>query len=96
MPIVKMRLFGGKSDAEALIAVLHGIDGVARIEAIDGLMLHMDDEDSSSLGLPDDIGPAIHPIEIDVRDSLLAERVRELAGTTAETLGATIEFVEDF
>jgi hypothetical protein len=96
MPVVRMRLLGGENDAEALIAMLHGIDGITRIEALDGLMPHMDDEDSSSLGLPDDIGPGVHEIEIEVSDPVFAERVRELAGTSAETLGTTIEFVDDF
>jgi hypothetical protein len=91
-----MRLIGSETDASTLVTVLHGIDGIEHIEQVADLMSHMDDADSSSAGLTDDIGPGVHAIEIEVPDHLLAERVRELASDAAELLNADIEFVDDF
>lgn len=96
MPTVRLRLIGSETAAGALITVLHGLDGVEHIEQVADLMDHMDDEDSSSAGMTDDIGPGIHAIEVAVPDRLLADRVRELAGTAAEMLDATVEFVDEF
>ena len=96
MPTVRLRLIGSETVAASLITVLHGLDGVEHIEQVADLMDHMDDEDSSSAGLVDDIGPGVHAIEVEVPDHLLAERVRELAGTAAEMLDATVEFVDEF
>jgi hypothetical protein len=96
MPIVRIRLIGSETDADALITVLHGLDGIEHIEQVADLMPHMDDDDSSSAGLIDDIGPGVHAIEIEVPDHLFADRVRELAGEAAETLDATVEFIDEF
>lgn len=96
MSTVRIRLIGSETDANTLITVLHGVDGIEHIEQVADLMPHMDDPDSSSAGLPDDIGPGVHAIEIDVRDRVLAERVREIAGVAAELLNADIEFVDEF
>lgn len=96
MPTVRLRLIGSESVAGALITVLHGLDGIEHIEQVADLMAHMDDEDSSSAGMVEDIGPGVHAIEIEVPDDMLAYRVRELAGTAAELLDATVEFVDEF
>lgn len=96
MPTVRIRLIGSETDANALITLLHGLDGIEHIEQVADLMPHMDDEDSSSAGLPDDMGTGVHAIEIEVPDHFLAERVRELADNAAESLDTSIEFVDEF
>lgn len=96
MPTVRIRLIGSETDANTLITVLHGVDGIEHIEQVADLMAHMDDADSSSAGLTDDIGPGVHAIEIEVPDHLLAERVREIASVAAELLDANVEFVDEF
>lgn len=96
MSTVRIRLIGSETDANTLITVLHGVDGIEHIEQVADLMPHMDDPDSSSAGLPDDIGPGVHAIEIEVRDRVLAERVREIASVAAEMLNADVEFVDEF
>lgn len=96
MPTVRIRLFGSEADASELITMLHGLDDVEHVEQVADLMPHMDDEDSSSAGLPDDIGPGVHAIEVEVRDHLLAERVRDFAEKAALELSATVEFVDEF
>lgn len=96
MPTLRIRLLGSQTDTDSLITVLHGLDGVERVEEVADLMPHMDDEDSSSAGLPDDIGPGVHAIEVEVIDHLLGQRVRELAAEAAESLDASLEFVDEF
>lgn len=96
MPTVRIRVTGSETAAGALITVLHGLDGIEHIEQVADLMSHMDDDDSSSAGLVDDIGPGVHAIEIEVRDHELAERVRDVASEAAERLDTTIEFVDEF
>lgn len=96
MSTVRIRLIGSETDANTLITVLHGVDGIEHIEQVADLMAHMDDADSSSAGLTDDIGPGVHAIEIEVPDHLLAERVREIASVAAELLDANVEFVDEF
>jgi hypothetical protein len=96
MATIRLRLIGSETDADALITVLHGLDGVESIEQVADLMPHMDDADSSSAGLPDDIGPGVHAIEIEVSDQVMAESVRKVAGDAAELLDANIEFVDEF
>ena len=96
MQTVRMRIIGSESDTQSMISILHGLDGVERIEEIEDLLPHLDDDDSSSLGLPDDMGPGMHALEVDVGDALLAEQVRRAAGEAAEELDANIEFVDEF
>lgn len=96
MPTVRIRLIGSETDANTLMTVLHGVDGIERIEEVADLMPHMDDADSSSAGLSDDIGPGLHAIEVEVPDHLLADRVREIASEAAERLNADVEFVDEF
>jgi hypothetical protein len=96
MQTVRLRIIGSETDTQSLISILHGLEGVERIEEVADLMPHMDDEDSSSLGLPDDMGPGMHALEVDVGDAALAEQVRQLAGQAAEQLDANVEFVDEF
>ena len=96
MPTVRMRIIGSEADTQSMISLLHGMDGIDRIEEVADLMPHMDDDDSSSLGLPDDMGPGVHSLEVDVGDADQAERVRQVAGELAEQLDANVEFVDEF
>jgi hypothetical protein len=96
MQTVRLRIIGSETDTQSLISILHGLEGVERVEEVADLMPHMDEEDSSSLGLPDDMGPGMHALEVDVGDAALAEQVRQLAGRAAEELDANVEFVDEF
>ena len=80
---------------DALLADLHGMEGVERAEELADLMPHMDDEDSSSAGLMDDRGGDVRVLEIEVL-SPHADRVREAAADIAGQYGLVLEFVDDF
>ena len=96
MPTVRIRVLGSETDTGSLITVLHGLGGVERVEEVADLMAHMDDEDSSSAGLPGDLGYGMHAIEVEVGDRAIAAEVREVAARTAEQLDANLEFVDEF
>jgi len=95
MPTVHLRLTAGDEAANALINLLSSLDGVESVEEVADLMPHMDDDDSSSAGLPDDIGPGFHAIEVEAANANSARRVRDLAEAHARDVGAALEIVDD-
>ena len=96
METLRIRVTGSETAANALITLVHGCDGIERVEEVADLMPHMDDADSSSAGLPDDMGPGIHDIEIEAADHAAAAAVRERIDSSADQLRATVEYVDEF
>lgn len=96
MTTIRIRVTGSTDDTEALITAVHALDCVEHVEEVDDLMPHLDDEDSSSAGLTDDIGPGVHDIEIEAPDPLSAMQVREIAERAAGRLGVPVEFLDAF
>ena len=66
MTMIRLRATGPRTGFDALLADLHGMEGVERAEELADLMPHMDDEDSSSAGLMDDRGGDVRALEIEV------------------------------
>lgn len=95
MPMIRIRLIGSRDDANSLITVLHGIDGIEHVEEIDDLMPKMRD-DSSSSELVDDSEGNMFLIEVDAPDDMHADAVRGVAEAQTTALGAGIEFVDEF
>lgn len=95
MQTLHLRLTGSDDDARMLMNTLSSLEGVDSIEEIADLMPHMDDDDSSSAGLPDDEGPGFHAIEVEVSNDTVAHRVRELAEAITHDLGAALEIVDE-
>lgn len=94
MPTIRLRMIGSREDADTLIATLHGVDGIERVEEIDDLAPRMRD-DSSSADLIDDNEGQAYFVEIEAEDDLHAEAVRAVAELEAEWLGIALEFVEE-
>ncbi|CAN7253222.1 hypothetical protein LJR143_000988 [Pseudoxanthomonas sp. LjRoot143] len=96
MTTIRLRATGASTGFDALMAALEGIDGVERVEELADLMPHMDDDDSSSAGLPDDIGASdVHALEIEVA-SPYADTVRATADDVGARYGLVLEYVDDF
>ncbi|MBX3713437.1 MAG: hypothetical protein KF800_15875 [Lysobacter sp.] len=96
MATIRLRATGPRSGFDALITALHGVDGVHSAEELADLMPHMDDDDSSSAGLPDDMsGSDVHAIEIEVA-SPYADSVRAVADEVGARHGLVLEYVDDF
>ena len=56
---------------------------------------HMDDPDSSSAGLPDDIGPGTHLIEVVAGNATGIRRALEVTEASAHDHGAALEVVDN-
>jgi hypothetical protein len=96
MAMIRLQLTGNDDVANELINLLTAIEGVEHVEEIGDLMPHMDDEDSSSAGLPDDQAEGFHHIEIRVPNALAKDRVRSVAEALARDREVAIEYDEDF
>lgn len=96
MQTIRLRLTGTETDADALMNAIHALDGIEHVEEVDDLMPHGDDDDSSSSGLSEDLGPGLHDIEIEAPNARFATRVRDVADAVAEDRGIAIEFVDEF
>lgn len=95
MPQLRIRITGSEDDARAIINLLSSLDGIEHVEEIDDLMPHMDDDDSSSAGLPDDQGPGTHEVEVEAGNAATAQKVREAVEALAFELDVIVEFEQD-
>lgn len=95
MPLMRMRVIGSNDDARAIGNLLVSLDGVEHVEEVADLMPRMDDEDSSSAGLPDDQGPGTHELEIEAPNAATARKIREAVEALAFDLNVMVEFESD-
>ena len=95
MPNLQFRLTAGDDAAAALINLVGSLEGVESVEEIADLMPHMDDPDSSSAGLPDDMGPGTHLIEVVASNATVIRRALDFAEAYAHDEGAALEVVDD-
>ena len=93
--IMTVRITGNADDALAVSDLLHGLEGIEHVEETDDLMPHMDDEDSSSAGLSDDIGPGIHELEVEIGNAATAQKARRAVELLARERGLVIEYEHD-
>lgn len=95
MPLLRLRITGHEDDARAITNLLQSLEGIEHVEEIADLMPRMDDEDSSSAGLPGDQGPGTHELEIDAPNISTANKVRLAVEALAFDLDVLVEFVEE-
>ncbi len=95
MPNMRIRLTGSEDDTRAMINLLQSLDGIEHVEEVADMMTRMDDADSSSAGLPDDLGPGTHELEIGAGNPSTARKVRQAVEALAFDLDALVEFEED-
>jgi len=93
--MVRFRLIGGRADADAMIAALHGINDIEHVEEIDDIMTGMRDDSSSSDSVSDSEAQ-LYRIEVDAPNDQLADTVRGSAEAIAHELDAGIEFTDEF
>lgn len=94
MPELNLRLTAGDDVARDLINLIGSLDGIESVEEIADLMPHMDDPDSSSRGLPDDMGPGTHLIRVEASNDTVVRRVLQVAEASAHDHGAALEVVD--
>ncbi|HET6545717.1 MAG TPA: hypothetical protein VFG55_03105 [Rhodanobacteraceae bacterium] len=95
MTLLRLRLTGDEDAVATVMSALYGLDEVERLEEVDDLMPRMRD-DSSSSGLPDDVGPGLHCFEVEVPDDDTGDSVRRIVETGARRYGLALEFVDRF
>ncbi|MBH1644026.1 hypothetical protein I5U75_11225 [Stenotrophomonas maltophilia] len=95
MAMLRLRITGTEDDARAISDLLLGLEGIEHVEETDDLMPHMDDDDSSSAGLSDDIGPGIHELEVEVGNESTAQKVRDAVQALALELDVFVEYETD-
>jgi hypothetical protein len=93
--MVRFRLTGGRADADAMIAALHGINDIEHVEEIDDVMTGMRDDSSSSDSISDSEAQ-LYRIEVEAPNDELADNVRVNAEALAHQLDAGIEFTDEF
>ena len=94
MTDLRLRLTASGDDAAALINRISALQGIESVEEIADLMPHMDDPDSSSAGLSDDIGPGTHLVLVEAEDDASIQRALDVAQDSARTLGIVLEVEE--
>jgi hypothetical protein len=94
MTDLRLRLTASEDDAAALMTRVSALQGIDSVEEIADLMPHMDDEDSSSAGLTDDIGPGTHLLLVSANDETVAQHALEVAEHAAQTMGIVLEVEE--
>jgi hypothetical protein len=95
MAMLRLRITGSEDNARAISDLLQSIEGIEHVEETDDLMPHMDDDDSSSAGLSDDIGPGTHELEVEVGNENTAQKVRDAVQELALELDVFVEYETD-
>ena len=95
MPQLRIRITGSDDDLRAVADLLQSLEGIEHVEEVADLMPRMDDEDSSSAGLSDDIGPGIHELEVEVGNESTAQKVRDAVQELALELDVFVEYETD-
>jgi hypothetical protein len=94
MATVQFRLTASEDDTAALMNLVSALKGIESVEEIADLMPHMDDPDSSSAGLSDDIGPGTHLVVVEAADDDGIQRALDVAQESARSLGIVLEVEE--
>jgi hypothetical protein len=95
MAMLRLRITGSEDDARAISDLLLSIEGIEHVEETDDLMPKMDDDDSSSAGLSDDLGPGSHELEVEVGNENTEQKVRDAVETLARELDVFVEYEID-
>lgn len=96
MPTVMLRVTGSDDSTNQLIHALEAIEGIERVEEVGDLMPRMDDEDSSSAGLPEDMAAGVHNVEVEAPNEEGVRRVHAVAERVSVEAEIVVEIVEEF
>jgi hypothetical protein len=95
MPLIRVRLFGTRDNADTLISTLHSIEGIERVEELDDPAQTMRDDSSSSESVEDDRSDMFF-IEVEAHNTKRAEVVRNVIELEAARLDTVAEVVDEF
>lgn len=95
MRIVRFRITGDDAAVRSVLKALESMDDVDRIEEVADQGDHLRD-DSSSLGLVDDVGADFHDVKVHARNAAAADEVHDRLILATRVAGVAVEFVERF
>lgn len=95
MAQLRIRLTASDDDTMQVVNRISSMEGIESVEEIDDLMPHMDDEDSSSAGLPDDMGPGTHLLLVHGESDSDVKLALDVAFASAREMGIVVELVEE-
>ena len=95
MAMIRFRLIGSRDNADSVIAGLHSMEDIERIEEIDDLMPELRDDSSSSELASDNLAHTYY-VEVEAPTDERADDVRGRAEVLAHACQAGIEFVDRF
>lgn len=96
MALMHIRISGDDAAARAIENLLGSLEQVDRVEPIADLMPHMDDEDSSSAGLSDNLaGARMFELAVHFDDPAAAGVVRDAVEQLASELSVLVEYEHD-
>ena len=95
MAVLRFRLLGSRADADDVLARVHGLDNIERVEELDALEPITRDDSSSSESAGDSTGHT-YVIEVETPDDETADEVRSVAEACAAARNAGIEYISEF
>lgn len=95
MPLIRVRLFGTRANADTLISTLHSIEGIERVEELDDPAQYTRDDSSSSESVEDNRSDMFF-IEVEAHNSKRADVVRNVVELEAARLDTVAEVVDEF
>lgn len=96
MPVLRLRITGGRNAVDSILAQLHGIDKIDRLEEVDDEISDMRDDSSSADSPDDNPGSDVHRIELHTTDAASREQIHDAIEIAARDLDAAVEFVDRF
>lgn len=95
MSVLRFRLLGSRTDADDVLARVHGLDNIERVEELDALEPTARDDSSSSESASDGTAHA-YVIEVQTPDDETADVVRRMVEGCAAARNAGIEYLNRF
>jgi len=93
MSELRLQLTASEDDTMQIINRISSLAGIESVEEIADLMPHMDDPDSSSAGLADNMGPGTHLVLVNAETDDDIRRALDVAEACARELGIVLEVV---
>ena len=95
MPTVRVRYTATDEAFSAMLHAFESIKGIEHIEEVADLVPHMDDEDSSSAGLSDQLGADVHEVEVIAPNDEGVRRIHDVAELVARDYDGVVEFPDN-
>ncbi len=96
MTTMNFRVTGSADACERAINQLSEHEAIEEVEEVEALMPHMDDEDSSSAGLAENVSASIVDITVHTNGKISSDEIRQLVEFAVRSAGAVLEETERF